>query len=142
VNRKQQGDIGVAKAVAHYTYHGFAVSVPLGDTTRYDLIIDRGKLKRVQVKTTGYKPKKSYVVQLSTKGGNRSGCGATTPISVTDCELVFIYAMSGETWEFPVREVAGIATLNLSALVDKFRVNTICPCSSADSSVSFRNPVA
>ncbi|WP_426513126.1 group I intron-associated PD-(D/E)XK endonuclease [Dactylosporangium sp. McL0621] len=66
MNRKQQGDLGVAMAIAYYTRTGYAVSVPLTDNTRYDLIIDGGeRLLRVQVKTTGFQRLGRHEVRLN-----------------------------------------------------------------------------
>ena len=57
-NFKQQGNIGMAYAIAYYTKLGYVVSIPLTDSQDYDLIIDTGiKLLKVQVKTTDFKTK-------------------------------------------------------------------------------------
>jgi hypothetical protein len=50
---KEQGAVGVAKAIAYFGSQGHAVFVPVSDFKRYDLIVDLyGELKRVEVKTT------------------------------------------------------------------------------------------
>ena len=123
VNRKQQGDIGVAMAIAYYTREGCAVSVPLTDTTRYDLVVDRdGQLLRVQAKTTRYRRYSRYEVALRTHGGNQSWRGEAKYITADDCDLVFVYALNGDMWEVPVKVVEGRGVLNLGKLVDQYRV--------------------
>lgn len=49
---KFKGDVSELRVAASLTEAGYAVSKPLGDSQRYDLIIDDGqRLARVQVKT-------------------------------------------------------------------------------------------
>lgn len=106
MNTKQQGALGVAVAIAHYTKLGYAVFVPVSDVSRYDLIIDDGSGPlRLEVKTT-----KSSVgaVQLRTLGGNRSWSGEVKRITPEDCDLVFCYnANSGSFKEFTSAELNG-----------------------------------
>jgi hypothetical protein len=48
MNRKQQGDIGVAQAIFYYTKQGYVVSVPATDNSLYDLLVDNGNaIKRI-----------------------------------------------------------------------------------------------
>ena len=86
MNSKQQGDIGVAMAIAYYTKNEYAVSVPMGDNTLYDLIVDKTRLLRVQVKTTSYKRGNNYVVQLATSGGNQSWNGNAKKLSAENSD--------------------------------------------------------
>jgi hypothetical protein len=52
MNSNLQGNIGEASVMLEAIKRGYAVSVPHGHSTRYDLIIDKcGRLYRVQVKT-------------------------------------------------------------------------------------------
>ncbi|QLD84440.1 hypothetical protein HWV23_01530 [Natronomonas halophila] len=52
MNTKQRGDITEAIAVAELKRMGFTVSTPVGETSRYDLIVDTGNdLLRIQCKT-------------------------------------------------------------------------------------------
>lgn len=123
VNRKQQGDVGIAIAIAYYTNCGLPVSVPVTENVRYDLVVDfDGTLKRVQVKTTGYMRKGRFEVQLRTHGGNQSWNGLSRFISTRDCDIVFVYAMNGEFWQFPASVVDGRGTLVLGTKVQKYKV--------------------
>lgn len=124
MNRKIQGDLGVAKAIAYYVEQGYNVSVPLTDATRYDLIVENGSLKRVQVKTTNQHTTSGVpVVTLSTQGGNQSWNGVIKRISVDEVDLVFVYYLDGRTaWEFPVSVCAGKRALNLGKLQEQYKV--------------------
>lgn len=128
MNTKQQGDLGVAIAIAYYTSIGAAVSVPLGDSTRYDLIIDRRNLtplERVQVKSTRYKNRVSYEVQLATAGGNQSWNKQVKKLSAEECEEVFILVVpTQECYVFPSSVLDGKSSLCLSKDKDQYRVWT------------------
>jgi hypothetical protein len=48
---QRKGDIAVSQAIARFTKMGYDVSLPLTESTHYDLIVDTGGvLKRVQVR--------------------------------------------------------------------------------------------
>lgn len=74
MNSKKQGNIGLGRAIAEFTKRGFTVSLPLNDSQKYDLIVDRdGKLARVDVKTTRYANRYGNPeAELATHGGNQS----------------------------------------------------------------------
>lgn len=125
MNTKQQGDIGVAAAVLHYTKNDFVVSQPLTDNSRYDLIIGKGnKLFRVQCKTTSYKRKNScvYEVQLGTSGGNQSWNKKTKAISKDKCDIVFIYCLDETQYEYPAEALDGKSSLRLGPKQEKFKI--------------------
>lgn len=123
MNTKAQGDIGVAMAIAYYTLLGCSVSVPMGDNTRYDLVVEiNGQLQKVQCKTSKYIEKGSYKVALRTNGGNRSGT-STKLISADDADLVFVYTFDGGWWEFPQSEFVNKVSLSLGKSKQAYRVN-------------------
>jgi hypothetical protein len=111
-------------AIAYYTQAGHAVAMPLTDGTRYDLIVDDGcRLRRVQVKTTGFQRSGRFEVCTKTSGGNRSWSGIAATISEVECESVFVYAMDGSMYEFPVAYVAGKKVLVLGKAAQAFRIH-------------------
>jgi len=72
MNTKQKGDIGVAKVLSALLSKGFSVCLPWGDSTPYDLIIDAGKLYRIQIKLTSKRRNGAIVVKtgsVTTKKG-------------------------------------------------------------------------
>ena len=124
MNSKQQGDIGVSKAIYYYTAKEYIVSFPLTDNSKYDLIVDKnGILFRVQAKTTTYKTEYGvYQVMLKTFGGNQSWSGEVSKISSNNVDLVFIVSEDGNMYEFPSKYLNGRSTINLGKDKEKYRV--------------------
>jgi PD-(D/E)XK endonuclease len=122
MNTKQQGDVGVAMAVAYYTREGYVVSFPLTDNARYDLVAEKGgTFFRVQCKTTKYKEKNQYKVHLRTNGGNKTG-STTKWLSSKEIDKLFVYAFDGTWWEFPPQEFDGKASLSLGPSKQQYKV--------------------
>jgi len=72
MNTKQKGDIGVAQVLSNLLSKGFSVSLPWGDSNPYDLIVDTGKLWRIQVKSTSRRKNGVLIVKvgsITTKNG-------------------------------------------------------------------------
>lgn len=72
MNTKEIGDISESAVVTQLLKCGLSVSIPFGDRSRYDLILDDGKkLHKVQVKTAQYLKDKLIVraYSISTKEG-------------------------------------------------------------------------
>jgi hypothetical protein len=123
MNTKQQGDIGVAKAIYAYTALGYAVSIPNTDNTKYDLIIDNGELLRVQVKTTRYKTDSGiYKALLKTNGGNQSWNGTVSKLDSSNFDILFVLTEDGNMYEFPSEYVNGMSNINLGQKAEKYRL--------------------
>lgn len=124
MNTKQQGDIGVAKAIYIYTALGYTISIPNTDNAKYDLVVEKNeKLNRVQVKTTTYKTQYGiYQAMLKTSGGNKSGTGKISKIDPLCVDLVFILTDDGTCYEFPSSFVDGKPHINLGKDKDKYKV--------------------
>ena len=75
MNKHQKGTISELLASSYFVKNGYIVSKPITDFNEYDLIIDNGELKRVQVKTIYFdNSKKRYMISCVTshiRGGNR-----------------------------------------------------------------------
>lgn len=113
-NTRLQGDVGVACAIAWYTKSGCAVSVPLSDALRYDLVVEEdSQLKRVQVKTTRCWSGNKFVCHLRTSGGNRSGTGKSSTLNADEVDEVFIVDGDGVLYRFPIAEVSGLKVVSL-----------------------------
>jgi hypothetical protein len=93
----------------------------LTDSQDYDLIVDDGKPKRIQVKTTSYKRYGSYVVGLKVKGGNRSYSTAKLfdPFSV---EAVYVLTEEGTEYLVPSASIGSRQSLVLGAKYDKYKL--------------------
>jgi hypothetical protein len=90
---KQQGNIGVAEAISYFVKNGFVASLPLTDSQKYDIVIEKEhQLFRVQVKTTSTKSGRRYLVNLSVRGGTRGKC---IQYNKNDFDLLYILCDNG-----------------------------------------------
>lgn len=126
MNKKQQGDVGVAAAVFYYSRLGYVVSVPLTDAARYDLVVelpDKG-LQRIQCKTTGHKPAGGtvYEVGLRTTGGNQSWNHESKYINEEECDFVFAHCMNGDSYLFPSAYVQNKASIRLGKKQVQYKI--------------------
>jgi hypothetical protein len=111
---KDQGNLGEATAILYYAQRGFSVSKPLFENCPYDLIVDDGALKRVQVKTCRYKDKNGrYQVNLKVFGGNRSGTGKIKKLDASEVDVIFVLVEDGRTFEIDAKSVDGQGSVNI-----------------------------
>lgn len=67
---KQKGDVGETRVIYEFTKRGIQVSIPYGDSARYDLIAEfNGKLNKIQVK---------YCSKLSSNNSIYCPCSSST----------------------------------------------------------------
>lgn len=121
--KSHQGNVGLGRAIAYYTAKCVPIMLPLNDTQKYDLVIDRDdKLYRVSVKTTQYKKESgNYEVLLKNCGGS-SGIPKTRLFDNTSCDILFILTVEGVMYEIPSNMVDVKNTLTLSNKWDKYIV--------------------
>lgn len=102
-NTKQQGDMGVAAAIAFYTIKGYNVLSPLTDNARYDLVVEKdGIFTRIQCKTTQSRTKFGiFQVGVRTHGGNQSWNKSSLFLSKEEIDLLFVVTDEGKIYEFP-----------------------------------------
>lgn len=122
-NSKKQGDVGLGVAIAWFTAEGHTVCVPLTDSQDYDLVIDDGRLNKVQVKTTTVHQDGSYVVELRTSGGNRSGTGKTKKFDSTQIDILFVVTDDGTKYLIPSSEISSTCRLSLGTKYRKYRLS-------------------
>jgi hypothetical protein len=92
---KSKGDLSELLVAVALTKAGFAVSKPLGENQRYDLIADDGeRLHRVQVKTGRVRDGVVKFSCCSTHGHRRTGNLATRPYT-GQIELLAVYCPEG-----------------------------------------------
>jgi PD-(D/E)XK endonuclease len=113
VNTREQGAIGVGKAIAYYAAKGYAVFIPVSDVSRYDLIVDTGeRLLRVEVKTT---TQVNGHVRLTTQGGNQSWNRVIKKISSDECDLVFLVNLNtGSEQEYEASFLTGRSSIKVA----------------------------
>lgn len=97
MNSKQQGGIGLAKAIYIYSRMGYSIFTPLTDNERFDFIAYKnGIAKRIEVKTANCR---NDEITLRTKGGNKSGTGKEKRISDKECDEVFVLNLRDDEWK-------------------------------------------
>lgn len=105
-NTKKQGDIGLGVAISYFVQQGITVSIPLTDSQDYDLIVDDGGLKRVQIKTTSNKSESGgYEVGLRVLGGNRSWNGVAKVFDNTKVDYLFVLTEEGDKYLIPADKI-------------------------------------
>jgi hypothetical protein len=106
-NPRKQGDIGVGVAISWFMNNDYSVSIPISESQRYDLIVEKDKnLQRVQVKTsTNRRASGSFTVILKTNGGNQSWSGISHYFDKTTSELLFILTDTGEKYLIPTSQL-------------------------------------
>lgn len=123
--KSRQGNIGLGQAIAYYTYLGIPVSIPLNDTQKYDLIVDKNnELFRVSVKTTQYKENSgNYAVQLKNSGGGSKG-STIRSFDNTTCDIIFVYTKDGDMYEIPSNCITAKSSIVLNDnIYGKYKVN-------------------
>lgn len=120
--KSHQGNLGLGAAIAYYTSKCIPISIPLNDTQGYDLIIDDGTLKRVQIKTTKYKSKSGdFMVQLRNTGGS-SGKSVIRLFDKSKSDVLFVLTKDGDRYEIPTSVINVINSLTLNEKFDVFKV--------------------
>lgn len=121
--KSKQGNIGLGQAIAYYSFLGISISLPLNDTQKYDLIIDKdNQLYRVSVKTTQFKSKSGkYSVQLKNCGGGSNG-SIIRNFDNTSCDIVFVYTKDGDMYEIPSKEIDSKSSITLYEKYEKYKV--------------------
>ena len=124
MNTRQQGDLAVADAIAYYTNKGYIISFPMTEAARYDLIIDKTKLLRVQCKCTGQvAPSGWFKCELRTRGGNQSwNKKESKKLSAQECDIVFIRTMSGDRYAIPIHVIEGRSIITLGTNYQQYRL--------------------
>ena len=110
---KEKGNSGLGMAIAYFSTNGYVVSIPINDTQDYDLIIEKdGKLKTVQVKSTGCKTKNGvYQVSLKSCGGTKGKTYKT--VIDTKVDLLFVLNEEAEMYLIPIDKLSNKTSLNL-----------------------------
>ena len=115
LDNKDKGNLAVASAIRHFVAEGYTVSIPLTDTAKYDLVVERdGAFKAVQCKYVGYEGNpRIYSVPLYVSGGNRSAGNRRLKYQLGDFDTLFVLCANGQAYAIPFQEVAGRTTVNL-----------------------------
>lgn len=123
--KSHQGNVGLGMAIAYYSSKCFPVMIPLNDTQKYDLVVEKeGTLNRIQVKTTMGKSKKSqyFIVQLKHSGGSDNK-QTITKFNNTFSDFLFVYTMEGTMYEIPTGVIKNTSALTLNNKFEKYKVS-------------------
>jgi len=125
MTNKEIGIKALGKAINFFVNNDYTVSIPLNDTQDYDLIVDKGRLFKVQVKGTRQlnksKLSKIPIVTLESMGG-RVGKVYKTVID-TSVDLLYVYSFATfQQWLIPVSQITSRATLNLDKKYAEFLI--------------------
>jgi hypothetical protein len=123
-NSKKQGDWGMGVAICYFATQGYMVAVPLTDSQLYDLVIDDGSLKRVQVRTTlAQDVYGTYTIDLRVSGGNKSR-STRKHLEKGDFDLLFAVTGSNELFLIPIEAIDSKSHLALGKKMEKFKIAT------------------
>ena len=123
--KSHQGNVGLGRAIAYYTSKGIPVLLPLNDTQKYDIAIEKdGKLQKVSIKTTQSLNRTNtyYQVQLKNSGGS-SGKSIIRNFDNTSCDIVFIVTITGTMYEIPSVNINSTSSLVLTPKWDEYIVS-------------------
>ena len=109
MNNKAKGNLALSSAIHHFVTKGCTVSIPLADTAKYDLVVERdGEFLAVQCKFAGYGKKNgTYSVPLYVSGGNRSAGNRRIIYEMRDFDILYVLCANGNRYAIPLHEVAG-----------------------------------
>lgn len=123
-NSKKQGDVGLGEAISYFTRKGYTVSIPLTDSQAYDLLVDDGVVKKVQVKTsTSRSSSGSYEVGLRTLGGNQS-FHTIKKFDAAAVDLLFIVTEERK-YLIPSDRVQGKSSITVGRYYEEFEIGTV-----------------
>ncbi len=120
-SKAQQGNVGLALAIAYFVAEGYTVSIPLNDCQKYDLIVENGKLNKVQVKTSAYKQNDSWRVELRTTSANTKTY-TSRPFESNEVDILFIVCDDGTRYNIPMADFELKSSLLLGKKYDSYKV--------------------
>lgn len=123
VTNKDQGNIGLAKAIFELQMLGYRLSVPITENQKYDLIGDKdGILNKIQIKTTRHKTKYGfYKVGLRTLGGNQSFHTIKKRVK-GDYDLLYVLSDDGTSYLIPDEDFDNLNSITLGIEMNKYRI--------------------
>lgn len=122
MNTKDKGNYAVGLAIAYFTKQLATILVPLNDSQEYDLVIDDGTLRKVQVKFTNSKnPAGNYQISLrSISGSSRKEYANVTTSGV---DLLFVVTNDSDILLLPIEDVVNRSSISITKeLLDKYKV--------------------
>ena len=121
---KDQGNIGLVKALFELHLLGYRISIPITENQKYDLIGDKdGKLYRIQIKTTKNKsPYNIFIVGLRTLGGNQS-FHSIKKRKIGDYDLLYVLTDENISYLIPDDAFNNTNSIHLNKDMEKYKIN-------------------
>lgn len=112
---KQKGNLTELQCLTAFYEQGCHVSLPYGENSRYDMIVDvRGRLIRVQVKTASIKPNTTDAIMFSCRSSHVNSKGVKN-VTYTSEEIdYFATFWDNKCYLVPVQECSVSKTLRFS----------------------------
>lgn len=120
-SKAHQGNIGMTVAMTYFVAAGHTVSIPLNDCQKYDLIVDDGTIKRVQVKTATQYVDNAWRVELRTSNSTRSGLVAR-PFDNTKVDILFVVCNDMSMYLIPTKDFEPKSVVRLGEKYKEFVV--------------------
>jgi hypothetical protein len=120
MNTRKKADVGLGAAISYFTSIGYPVSIPLSESQRYDLVIDNGDLKRVEIKSTEQLRDGVYIATLKTCGGNKSR-QTITLFDSTAIDILFVWTPLG-SYCIPANDVTQKQSLALGKAQQRYLI--------------------
>jgi hypothetical protein len=94
---------------------GYNLWIPFGHSPDADLIAEdeKGRMLRVQVKTSTVFRKNRWEVAICTRGGNRSWDGIVKRLDRKRYDLLFVVVADGRAWCIPSTEMEARSAIRL-----------------------------
>lgn len=122
MNTQEKGNIGLGEAINYFCKNNYTVSIPLNDTQKYDLVVERkNKLYTVQVKYTTYKDKNKYQVSLRSCGGTNGS--VYSRIIDTKVDYLFVVTKDNDQYFIPIKNITSKSTINLCNKYKEYKAN-------------------
>lgn len=124
INTRQQGDIGLAVAIAEFSKLNYTISIPLTDNSPYDLIVEKeGTLQKVQVKTSKYKNSYgNYEVGLRRIRSNKTQ-NKIHNFDNKETDLLFILLENTDCYLIPCEVLTVKSTITLGTKYGEYKIN-------------------
>lgn len=118
-NSKQKGDVAVGRCIAYYCARGYEVLLPLGDKSKYDLVVDiDDKLVKIQIKYAGTKSGcNCWSASLRTSSINTHGL-KEFQYGDDDFDILFCVTPDGDMYEVPWGPTIAKTTLSMNAVAE------------------------
>ncbi len=118
-----KGTMGVGLAIGYFCSIGCVVSIPINDNQKYDLLVEiDGVIKRVQVKSTGFKKRNKYVVELRTICPKKLSTNHITRFDKTKIDILVIVTEEKTMYVIPTENFIAKSGITLSEKYDEYKV--------------------